>query len=107
MVGVVLGIFAVIFLFGDRDIQCAYFPNDRVLYDFRKKRLIMDSLHLAELAERGLDTADVRQMLWHGKVDFEGSNVEVDSCKEYLVRHADWEARWQNCAMELRLLEIK
>jgi hypothetical protein len=97
----------VVFIFGDRDIQCAYFPNDRVLYDFRKKEIVIDSLGYRALEGRGLDTADIRQMLWHGKVDFERSLTEVDSCKEYFIQHSDWEARWQNCTHELRLLEVK
>jgi hypothetical protein len=38
-IGVVLGTAGVVWMFGDRtDIQCTYFPNDRVLYDLRLKR---------------------------------------------------------------------
>ncbi len=36
--GVVLGTVLVVWMFGERtDIQCTYFPNDRVLYDLRLK----------------------------------------------------------------------
>lgn len=36
--GVVLGTVLVFWIFGERDdIQCTYFPNDRVLYDLRLK----------------------------------------------------------------------
>ena len=107
MVGVVIGIFLVIFIFGDRDIQCSYFPNDRVLYDMGKKRLIISEDHWEELADKGIDSSGVQDMLSHGTVDFIASNVDLDSCKEYRVEHENWAARWQNCASELRLLGVE
>lgn len=106
LLGVGLGSIMVMVLFGDRDIQCAYFPNDRVLYDFRKKRLVIDQEQMQQLASMQLDTAAVRQMLWHGTVDFEASKTQIDSCKEYTIHHEQWSARWQNCTHELRLLEV-
>lgn len=36
-VGLVLGIAISYFFFGDRDIQCTYFPNQRVLADLHRK----------------------------------------------------------------------
>ena len=36
-VGLVLGIAISYFFFGDRDIQCTYFPNQRVLADVHRK----------------------------------------------------------------------
>ena len=107
LLGVGLGILMVFFLFGDRDIQCAYFPNDRVLYDFRKKEILIDEAQKRQMEERAIDSLSIDQMLWHGTVDFERSRVDLDSCKEYWISHQGWSARWRNCAHSLQLLEIE
>jgi hypothetical protein len=85
-IGVTLGILMVKFIFGGRDdIQCSYFPNDRVLYDLRNKdRMIPDST-FTQMQELGVDTSDISDLLLMGDVDFEKSDTKKDSCKNYWI----------------------
>jgi len=103
LIGVGLGVLIVIFLFGGRDdIQCSYFPNDRVLYDIRGKEMVIPENIQLKLTEARLDTSDIQDMLRGGKVDFDEVDRETDSCKQYWVHLKRDEApsfsiQWQNC----------
>lgn len=85
LLGVGLGVLAVMFIFGDRDIQCSYFPNDRVLYDLRKKERLFPEDVMTRMEDAGIDTSHISRLLWNGKVDFSKSNTELDSCKTYWI----------------------
>ncbi|MDZ7848675.1 MAG: DUF4258 domain-containing protein [Owenweeksia sp.] len=74
LLGTGLGVLLVIFIFGDRDIECSYFPNDRVLYDLRKKEMRISGQARQMMDERQLDTAQISMMLLGGEVDFERSD---------------------------------
>lgn len=111
-IGVSMGVLMVFFLFGDRDIQCSYFPNDRVLHDLRKKEVIYQPAIKKQMLELRIDTADIRAMLLGGDVDFERSETrQEDSCKTYWIdfeRESDpaFSALWQNCDSTATILEI-
>ena len=111
LVGVGLGVLAVMFIFGDRDLQCSYFPNDRVLYDLRKKTLLIPEEVQQQMDESGIDTSDIALMMLSGNVDFEKSNTQKDGCKTY---HIDYEAEGsqsfsteiKNCDSTATLLQV-
>jgi hypothetical protein len=111
LIGVSLGTLMVVFLFGDRDIGCSYFPNDRVLSDFRKKNLVADSAINAQLVAMKIDSTEMFRMLNFGQIDFNNSSVKLDSCKEYksVLDEGDirWSAYWKNCNAQLILLKIE
>lgn len=84
--GLGLGTLMVQFIFGGRDdIQCNYFPNDRVLYDIRLKEKIYQPEVELKMKEANIDTADVREMLDMGKVDLKNSARGLGSCKIYWI----------------------
>lgn len=84
--GLGLGVLMVQFIFGDRtDIQCNYFPNDRVLYDIRNKERLYDAEVENQMRLGNIDTSDVRDLLEMGKVDFENSQRGLGSCKNYWI----------------------
>jgi len=62
----------VYFIFGDRDIQCSYFPNDRVLSDLRKS-----------IVRFNADTSGLSQALEYGKVNFGNSTINENDCNVY------------------------
>ncbi len=111
-VGVVLGVFAVMFLFGDRtDIQCTYFPNDRVLYDLRGKELNLTPEIESEMQALQLDTNDINTMLISAKVDFEKSKPKKKGCKTYWLdlkkgTEKPFAAEWKNCDSSATILQI-
>ncbi len=109
--GVGLGVLAVMFIFGDRDIQCNYFPNDRVLYDLRKKELIIPPAVQSQLDAAGLDTSDISMMFLSGDVDFEKSDTDKEGCKTYNINYqpenkAAFTTEVKNCDSTATILNL-
>lgn len=112
LIGVGLGVLIVMFLFGDRDFGCSYFPNDRVLSDLRKKELSIPEEVQSKMATSGLDTADIRVMLQEGTVNFDLVERGLDSCKSYWISlekeaQKPFSALWQNCDSVVTVLDVK
>ena len=103
----------VVFMFGDRtDIQCNYFPNDRVLYDIRGKQLVIPENIQRQLDENNLDTTDIQDMLLGGKVDFDKTDRDVESCKTYWIDlkrqdEVSFGMEWKNCDSIATAVEFK
>ncbi len=111
LVGVSMGILMVSFLFGGRELQCSYFPNDRVLYDLRKKDRIIPYEVLAQLKASGMDTSDISTLFSTGNVNFKKSETEKDSCKVYWIESDEehkrsFSAEVQNCDSTATILGI-
>lgn len=106
--GVGLGVLAVYFIFGDRDIQCNYFPNDRVLYDLRKKQLLYSPAAKLSLAADEVPDSLVVWALERGKVDFENSTARQEPCGVYLIdiEEPDYHLEVENCDSTARVLSI-
>ena len=101
----------VIFLFGDRDIQCSYFPNDRVLNDLSKKEMKVSDGAQRQMDAAALDTSDINMMLLTGDVDFSKGNREKDSCKTYWIdlkrkEKTSFSALFENCDSTVTVLEV-
>jgi hypothetical protein len=115
-IGIALGSLMVAFLFGGRDIQCAYFPNDRVLYDFRKKSLSLHESAVQQANQFGLDSLDLQDMLRSSVVHFKRSHPRKEPCGQYLLEwhkptgtndHSGrFEIQLENCDSTLRVLDI-
>jgi hypothetical protein len=113
LLGVGLGLIMVYFFFGDREIGCSYFPNDRVLSDLRKKKLVIgESVDLWNGAG-DTDSAVIDQILLSGDVDFEKSVTrDADSCNIYWIDYQDevrgsFSSTWVNCDSIVYLVELK
>lgn len=84
LVGVTMGTVLVVFFFGDRDIQCSYFPNDRVLADLRKKELQFSESILCKNDCMKADSAFYAGVLNNAKVDFSYNHRGTNgSCNTY------------------------
>lgn len=85
LVGLVLGLFFVAAIFSGRDIRCNYFPNARVLNDLRNKPFYYSDKASQILAEKWVDTTDIKNTLKLGDVDFDQSNVPMEKGKLYVI----------------------
>ncbi len=110
--GVGLGLLMVIFFFGDRDIGCSYFPNDRVLSDLRKKEVrVSASVRSSGWASK-LDSNLIAMILLSGDIDFSKSSTKgEDSCNTYWIDYEDEElgmlhTQWANCDSTAYLLDV-
>jgi len=85
LVGLVMGLFFVAAIFSGKDTRCNYFPNARVLNDLRNKPFHYSDKASQILAEKWIDTTDIKNTLKYGDVDFDKSNVKVGSGKLYVI----------------------
>jgi hypothetical protein len=76
-VGLGLGTLLVIFLFSDRDFQCTYLPNNRVLVDLHDQPVYYVEGAAAEVWEHACagDSAFLEAFLMRGEIDFSEARV--------------------------------
>ena len=85
LVGLVMGVFFVAMVFSGKDTRCNYFPNSRVLNDLRNKPFHYSEKASQILAEKWVDTSDIKNSLKFGDVDFDQSNVAFKKGKLYVI----------------------
>ena len=85
LVGLVIGLFFVAMIFSGKDTRCNYFPNSRVLNDLRNKPFYYSDKASVILAEKWIDTADIKNSLQFGDIDFNKSNVNLKKGKLYII----------------------
>jgi hypothetical protein len=85
LIGLIMGSFFVAAVFSGKDTRCNYFPNARVLNDLRNKPFHYSDKASQVLAEKWIDTTDIKNTLKYGDVDFDKSNVKVGSGKLYVI----------------------
>lgn len=84
LVGVGLGTLLVIFMFGDREFQCSYFPNDRVLADLQKKELLFSTAVDCQNTCLSADSTFYSGVLNNSNVDFDFNKRGTDNtCNTY------------------------
>ncbi len=72
-------------VFSGKDTRCNYFPNARVLNDLRNKPFHYSDKASLVLAEKWIDTSDIKNSLQFGDVDFDQSNIEFKKGKLYVI----------------------
>lgn len=80
-----MGLFVVAAIFSGKDTRCNYFPNARVLNDLRNKPFYYSDEASQVLAEKWIDTIDIKNCLKYGDVDFDKSNIPVGNGKLYVI----------------------
>ncbi|GIQ59626.1 hypothetical protein Flavo103_27620 [Flavobacterium collinsii] len=85
LIGLVIGCFFVALVFSGKDTRCNYFPNARVLNNLRTKPFQYSDKAVQTLNEKWVDTADIKNTLTYGDVDFDKSNVPVNKGKLYII----------------------
>lgn len=85
LLGLIMGSFVVAAIFSGKDTRCNYFPNARVLNDLRNKPFYYSNQASKVLAEKWIDTLDIKNCLKYGDVDFDKSNIAVGTGKRYVI----------------------
>ena len=85
LIGLVIGCFFVTMVFSGKDTRCNYFPNARVLNNLSTKPFHYSDGAIKTLNERWIDTADIKNTLKYGDVDFDQSNVSYKKGKLYVI----------------------
>ncbi|TVQ79016.1 MAG: hypothetical protein EA358_04150 [Flavobacteriales bacterium] len=112
-IGVFLGSLVVMALFGDRDIQCSYFPNDRVLYDMRGKEMTVAPYVECLMECYDFPDSNYAFVFRESKVDFKNSEAKMDKvCKTYPLEWKNnakekWWILVNNCTDTIVVLDLK
>lgn len=85
LLGLIMGSFVLAAIFSGKDTRCNYFPNARVLNDLRNKPFHYSKQASKVLAEKWIDTIDIKNCLKYGDVDFDKSNIPVGNGKSYII----------------------
>ena len=85
VIGFIMGMFVVAMVFMGKDTRCNYFPNARVLNDLRNKPFNYSDKAQQILAQRWVDTTDIKNTLTYGDVDFDKSNIVIEKGKLYTI----------------------
>ena len=85
LIGLLMGLFVVAAIFSGKDTRCNYFPNARVLNDLRNKPFVYSDKASQILNEKWVDTADIKNTLKFGDVDFDKSNLPLEKGKLYII----------------------
>jgi hypothetical protein len=85
LLGLIMGSFVVAAIYSGKDTRCNYFPNARVLNDLRTKPFHYSDAASQVLAEKWIDTIDIKNTLKYGDVDFDNSNIKKGNGKIYVI----------------------
>ena len=80
-----MGMFFVAMVFSGKDTRCNYFPNARVLNDMRNKPFSFSEKAQQILAQKWVDTSDIKNSLTYGDIDFDKSNIPFEKGKLYII----------------------
>lgn len=80
-----MGLFLVAAIFSGKDTRCNYFPNARVLNDLSTKPFFYSDKASLILAQKWIDTTDIKNTLKLGDVDFDNSNITFKKGKLYTI----------------------
>lgn len=86
MLGFGIGVLFLLFFLGGKNTRCTYFPNSRVLNDLSSKPVLYSAEVSQKLAEKWVDTIDIKNSMKYGKIDFSKSNIPQDKGKLYIVK---------------------
>ena len=110
LLGAGMGVIMVIFMFGNRDLQCNYFPNARVLSELRGKHLTIPSAAQQQIEDLNLPDSALVMALERGEVDFDRSEARREPCNRYLIvmeeEDPPYEFRVENCDTIVEVLEV-
>jgi len=85
LIGFIMGMFFVAMVLSGKDTRCNYFPNARVLNDMRNKPFSFSEKAQQILAQKWVDTSDIKNSLTYGDIDFDKSNIPCEKGKLYII----------------------
>jgi len=89
--GVLIGLMAVLFFFGDREYRFPYLPNERVLFHLQEHPIAWSEMAECQWKLIDGDSLLLEEFLWDGDVDFGMSEQRRDDVKTYVVKHENRE----------------
>lgn len=99
LVGFLVGVMFLVFMFKSKKTEFCYLPNCRVLKDLRAKPMVYSEIAEKKLAEKWVTIEDIKVSTEDGDVDFSKSNKPLEGGKLYVVEGKN--AKDENIIVEL------
>ena len=93
-IGLIIGIFLVIFVFQGKNASFNYMPNSRVIQNIAGK----DSIQFTDKNNAKFTKGDIKEIILNGKVNFKNSNSRNKPCGIYMI-----ESSWENSEVVLQI----
>ena len=105
-IGLIIGIFLVIFVFRGKNASFNYMPNSRVIQNITSK----DSIQFLDKSSPEFTEDDVKEIISNGKVDFKNSNSRNQPCGIYRIisswKGAEVILEIENCPEFISVIQI-
>ena len=108
--GFAIGLIILMFFLNGKDASCDYGPNARTVKSISSKPLSYSESASIFIQKNTLDSLTVVNLIKYGTVDFSKSNIDLDSCKIYLIENSykeqEMELKIENCDSLAKIIEI-
>tara|TARA_B100000378_G_C17892992_1_gene359900 strand:- start:136 stop:513 length:378 start_codon:yes stop_codon:yes gene_type:complete len=108
--GFAIGLIILMFFLNGKDASCDYGPNARTVKNISSKPLSYSESASIFIQKNTLDSLTVVNLIKYGTVDFSKSNIDLDSCKIYLIENSykeqEMELKVENCDSLAKIIEI-
>lgn len=108
--GFSIGLIILLFFLNGKEASCSYGPNARTVKNISSKPIVYSESASATIADTGLDSVTLINLIKYGNVDFSRSNTKLDSCKIYIIENSykkqDFELKIKNCDSIAHLLNL-
>tara|TARA_Y100000815_G_scaffold52024_1_gene42411 strand:+ start:243 stop:620 length:378 start_codon:yes stop_codon:yes gene_type:complete len=108
--GFAIGLIILMFFLNGKDASCDYGPNARTVKNISSKPLSYSESASIFIQKNTLDSLTVVNLIKYGTVDFSKSNIDLDSCKIYLIENSykeqEMELKVENCDSLVKIIEI-
>jgi len=106
-IGVSLGSVMVFFIFGERDFQCNFWPNERILSELREREMYLSPSVRKFMHTQAKDSLFLEDILRSGDIDFGRSQTRLDSCNRYYIEYERYEAVVEKCRRKAKFRELR
>ncbi|MDH7913947.1 hypothetical protein [Winogradskyella sp. SYSU M77433] len=108
--GFAIGLIILMFFLNGKDASCDYGPNARTVKNISSKPLSYSESASTFIQKNTLDSLTVVNLIKYGTVDFSKSNIDLDSCKIYIIENSykeqEMELKVENCNSLAKIIEI-
>ena len=105
-IGLVIGIFLVMFVFRGKNASFNYMPNARVIENIISK----DSIQFLNEETISFKIYDIKEIILNGKVDFRNSNSQNKPCGIYKIvsslKDSDIVLEIENCSNFIKVKQV-
>ena len=104
--GFSVGLIFLVFILKGKKTNFSYWPNDRIINDINKKKIIFSKVSIDKLLLFDIDSSEIDIILKDGKAIGRYKKSNLDNCKIYAIKSRKFIFEVENCATTAILKNI-